>query len=157
MAKDSLMAKQIEFIVVSRRVRLLGITISVGIFVIYIAGLLVADSNVKENFEIVNLSTLLLLFLIFFIAFFLKKTMLKKVNLSNFSNTYFNAHVIPYAILDFGALFCLTTNLFVNGNILYATIALIISLLGMTMNFPNEEYFEILKEQSISDSNAGSN
>jgi hypothetical protein len=148
MAKDSLMAKQIEFIVVSRRIRLLGITISVGIFVIYLAGLFVANTNVKENFEIVNISTLFLLVLIFFITFALKKAMLKKVNLSNFSNTYFNAHVIPYAVLDFGALFCLTTNLFVNGNILYATIALIISLLGMFMNFPNEDYFENLKEQS---------
>ena len=148
MAKDSLMAKQIEFIVVSRRIRLLGITISVGIFVIYLAGLFVANTNVKENFEIVNISTLFLLVLIFFITFALKKAMLKKVNLSNFSNTYFNAHVILYVVLDFGALFCLTTNLFVNGNILYATIALIISLLGMFMNFPNEDYFENLKEQS---------
>mgnify|MGYP003447843420 FL=1 len=154
MAKDSLMAKQIEFIVVSRRIRLLGITISVGIFVIYLAGLFVANTNVKENFEIVNISTLFLLVLIFFITFALKKAMLKKVNLSNFSNTYFNAHVIPYAVLDFGALFCLTTNLFVNGNILYATIALIISLLGMFMNFPNEDYFENLKEQSFNESNS---
>lgn len=148
MAKDSLMAKQIEFIVVSRRIRLLGITISIGIFVIYLAGLFVANTNIKENFEIVNISTLLLLVFIFFVTLALKKAMLKKVNLSNFSNTYFNAHVIPYAVLDFGALFCLTTNLFVNGNILYATIALIISLLGMFMNFPNEDYFENLKEQS---------
>ncbi|HMS63666.1 MAG TPA: hypothetical protein PKD83_00270 [Ignavibacteria bacterium] len=148
MAKESLMVKQIEFIVVSRRIKLLGITISVGLVVIYLAGLFVANSNFKENFEIVNISTLLLLVMIFFLTFAIKKIMLRKVNLSNFSYTYFNAHVIPYAVLDFGALFCLTTNLFVNGNILYASIAIVISLTGMLMNFPDEEYFEILKEKS---------
>ena len=66
MAKDSLMAKQIEFIVVSRRIRLLGITITTGIILIYLAGLFVANNNVKENFEIVNVSTIILLVIIFY-------------------------------------------------------------------------------------------
>jgi len=149
MSKDSLMVKQIEFIVVSRRIRLLGITITVGIIIIYLFGLLVAGDNVKENFEIINFTTLILLVIISVFVFFLRKKMLAKVTISNFSNTYFNAHVIPFAILDFGALFCLTTNLFVNGNILYASAGLVISLVTMILNFPNEDYFEILKEKII--------
>jgi len=149
MSKDSLMVKQIEFIVVSRRIRLLGITITVGIIIIYLFGLLVASDNVKENFEIIIFTTLILLVIISVFVFFLRKKMLAKVTISNFSNTYFNAHVIPFAILDFGALFCLTTNLFVNGNILYASAGLVISLVTMILNFPNEDYFEILKEKII--------
>ncbi|MCY7360648.1 MAG: hypothetical protein LH629_01060 [Ignavibacteria bacterium] len=149
MSKDSLMVKQIEFIVVSRRIRLLGITITVGIIIIYLFGLLVVGDNVKENFEIINFTTLILLVIISVFVFFLRKKMLAKVTISNFSNNYFNAHVIPFAILDFGALFCLTTNLFVNGNILYASAGLVISLVTMILNFPNEDYFEILKEKII--------
>lgn len=147
MSKDSLMVKQIEFVIVVRRIKLLGIAITIGIVVIYLSGLFVANSNFRENFEIVNLASLILLFVIYFLTYALRKKMLAKVNISDFANTYFNAHVIPFAVMDFGALFCLSTNLFVNGNILYATIGVIISVTGMVINFPKEEYFEILKKQ----------
>ena len=148
MSKDSLMVKQVSFVIVVRRIKILGIAITVGMIAIYGMGLLVVNNNLKENFEIVNLLTLILLILSVPFTLFLKKLLLKKVNMSNFQNTLFNAHVIPFAVLDFAALFCITTNLFVNGNILYASIAVIISVAGMIMIFPKEEYFEILKQKT---------
>lgn len=148
MSKDSLMVKQVSFVIVVRRIKILGIAITVGMIAIYGMGLLVVNNNVKENFEIVNLLTLILLILSVPFTLFLKKLLLKKVNMSNFQNTLFNAHVIPFAVLDFAALFCITTNLFVNGNVLYASIAVIISVAGMIMIFPKEEYFEILKQKT---------
>ncbi len=146
MSKDSLMVKQVSFVIVVRRIKTLGIAITVGLVAIYGMGLIVAHSNVKENFEIVNLMTLLFLLIIFPVSIILRNILLKKVNLTNFQTAYFNAHVIPFAVMDFGALFCITTNLFVNGNIVYATIGVVISVTGMILNFPKEEYFEKLKE-----------
>lgn len=150
MSKDPSMVRQIEFIVVVRRIKLLGIAITTGIIVIYLSGLLVANNNHRENFEMVNLLSLFLLLFTLLISFILRNQMLKNVNLSNISDKYFNAHIIPIAIIEFGALFCLTTNLFVNGNILYATIGVVISVAGMIMNFPSEEYFGKLKNNSDS-------
>ncbi len=73
---------------------------------------------------------------------------LKKVTLSGILTAYFNAHIIPFAVLDFGALFCITTNLFVNGNILYASIGVVVSVAAMILNFPREEDFEKIKSHS---------
>lgn len=142
MSKDSLMVKQIKFVITVRRIKILGIAITVGIIAIYAFGLLVVNNNVRENFEMVNIGTLILLALTIPFTLFLKKSLMRKVNLSNFENIYFNAHVISFSIMDFAALFCITTNLFVNGNFLYATLGFIISVIGMILNFPKEEDFE---------------
>lgn len=152
MSKDPSMVRQIEFIVVVRRIRLLGIAITIGLIVIYLSGMLVTQYNRRENFEMVNLLSLFLLLLSLLFSYVLRKQLLRKVNLSNIADKFFNAYVIPLAVLDFGALFCLTTNLFVNGNILYATIGVIISVAGMIFSFPSEEYFDKLKESSESNS-----
>jgi len=143
--KKSLIVKQVEFVIVVRRTKILGIAITVGIIVIYLAGLFVADSNFIENFEFVNLISLLQLLLTIPLSFYVKKIILDKTDLSNFTTKYFNAHVIPFMMLDFGALFCITTNLFVNGNILYASIGVLISVISMVMILPKEEDFEKIR------------
>jgi len=148
MSKDLLMVKQIDFVIAVRRIKTLGIAIIIGIILIYLFGLFVANSNVKENFEIVNLASLIFLLLMVAISIFTKNMILKKVTLSGILTTYFNAHIISLAILDLGALFCITTNLFVNGNILYASIGLGVSVAAMILNFPKEEDFEKIKSQS---------
>ncbi|MDQ3194331.1 MAG: hypothetical protein M3P82_04940 [Bacteroidota bacterium] len=141
------MVKQISFIVVVRRIKTLGIAITVGIIAIYLLGLIVAKNNTNENFEMINLLALMIVVITVPMALFIRKTMLKKVNMQNFQTTYFNAHIIPFAIIDFAALFCITTNLFVNENILYASIGLAISVAGMIICFPKEEDFEKLKSE----------
>lgn len=148
MAKDSLMVKQVGFIVAVRRIKTLGIAIITGVIAIYLLGLFVANSNVKEDFEIINLATLLLLIITVPVSIFIKNMIMKKVTLANILTTYFNAHIIPFSIMDFGALFCITTNLFVNGNILYASIGLVISVSAMIFIFPKEEDFEAIKNRT---------
>ncbi len=148
MSKDSLMVRQVNFIIVVRRIKTLGIAITVGIIAIYLFGLFVANSNVRENFEIVNLVTLIILVITIPLTLFIRKLMLKKADITNFTDKYFNTHIINFAIMDFAALFCITTNLFVNGIILYASLGLIISLAGMVLNFPKEEDFEKLKPEN---------
>ncbi len=149
MSKDSFMVKQINFVIVVRRIKTLGIAITTGIIAIYLFGIFVANNNVKENFEIINLITLIILMIMVPSTIFIKGLLMRKINLSNFMNTYFNAHIISFAIMDFAALFCLTTNLFVNGNILYASIGLVISVAGMIVNFPKEEDFEKIPRETI--------
>lgn len=146
--KDSILVKQVTFVIVVRRIKLLGIAITVGLVAIYGMGLIVANNNVKENFEMVNLMTLIILILTVPLSILIRNLLLRKVNLSNFQTTLFNAHIIPFAVMDFAALFCITTNLFVNGNILYASIGVVISVAGMIVNFPKEEYFEKLKSMN---------
>jgi len=145
MLKDSPMVKQITFLIVVRKVKTLGIAIAVGIVAIYLVGMLLGQNNVKENFEIVNLLSLVLLVMELPVAIFVQKILFRKVTMQNFQTTYFSAHIIPFAMIDFGALFCITTNLFVNENILYATIGLVISIAGLIFCFPKEEDFEKLK------------
>lgn len=147
MIKDSLMVKQISFIIVVRRIKTLGIAITIGIIAIYFFGLLVVKNNTKENFEIVNLLTLIILIMTIPLALFIKNILFKKVNLQNFQSIYFNACIVPFALIDLASLFCITTNLFVNGNILYASIGLVISVAGMILCFPKEEDFVKLKSE----------
>ncbi|MEO6694230.1 MAG: hypothetical protein ABIY50_08180 [Ignavibacteria bacterium] len=148
MSKDLMMVKQIDFIIAVRRIKVLGIAILVGVIAIYVFGLFVAGNNFIENFEIINLATLLFLVFMIALGIFIKNMIMKKVTLSGILTTYFNAHIIPFAIIDFGALFCITTNLFVNGNILYATIGMAMSVAAIIMIFPREEDFEIIKTRS---------
>lgn len=143
--KDSLMVKQVSFIVVVRRIRTLGIAITVGIAAIYLMGLLVLSDKVKEEMYILNLSSVILLAFSIPLIIAIRKILLKKVNLSNFQTTYFNAHIIPFAILDFTALFCISTNLFVNPNFVFATGGVIISIAAMIFLLPKEEFFEEIK------------
>lgn len=149
MSKDFLMVKQVDFVIAVRRIKILGIAITVGLVVIYLFGLTVAGDNRKENFETINFLSVILLIVFIVLAFSSNKMLLKKVNLSNFLTAYFNAYIIPYALIDFGALFCISTNLFVNGMIFYASIGMILSVFSMIYLFPKEQYFEKLKTDSI--------
>ena len=58
--------------------------------------------------------------------------------------SYFNAHLVPFAMCDLGGLFCITTNLFVNQNIMYATTGLVVSLAFLIINFPKFNDYEKL-------------
>jgi hypothetical protein len=143
---ENLMVLQVRFVYLVRKIRTLGIGITIAALVIYFFGLLVAGSNYREGFEAVNLWSLIALILALPLTIALKKMMMRKVKLNNFQTAYFSAHIIPFAIIDFFALFCLSTNLLVNGNAVYATIAACVTLAGMILLFPKEEDFEKLKQ-----------
>lgn len=142
------MVLQVRFVYLVRKIRTLGIGITVAAMAIYFFGLLVAGSNYREGFEIINLLSLVALIAVVPVTLLIRKQIMKKVSLQNFQTTYFNAHVISFAVMDFFALFCLSTNLLVNGNIIYATIAACVTLAGMILLFPKEEDFEKIKLQS---------
>ncbi|MBS1513384.1 MAG: hypothetical protein JSS63_00025, partial [Bacteroidetes bacterium] len=57
----------------------------------------------------------------------------------NFISAYFNAHIAAFILCDMGALLSITTNLFVNANIIMASIGVGIGLLYMWINFPRAE------------------
>ncbi len=139
------MVLQVRFIYLARKIRTLGIGITVAAMFIYFAGLLVAEDKFREDFEIVNIMSLLILLVSLPVCLQIKKHLKKKVNIENFMTAYFNAHIIPFAILDFFALFCLSTNLLVNGNVIFATIAACATLAGMILLFPKEEDFDELE------------
>ncbi|MBV6479818.1 MAG: hypothetical protein HGGPFJEG_02614 [Ignavibacteria bacterium] len=143
------MVKQIDFVIAVSRIRIIGIAIITGLIVIFLFGLFVSGNNKKENFEIINLSSLILLIILTALAFIVRNMILKKVDLSNILTTFFNAYIIPFVILDFGALFCISTNLFVNENILYASAGIIISVAGMILMLPREDQFEDIKNKSL--------
>lgn len=136
------MVLQVRFIYLVRKIRTLGIGITVAAIVIYFFGLLVAGNNRREGFDSVNLLSVIALAAAVPLTLFIKKVMLKKLTIGNFQTVYYNAHVVPFALMDFFALFCLSTNLLVNGNVVYATIAACITLAGMILLFPKEEDFE---------------
>lgn len=149
MQEKSLIAKEIEFIVVSRRIKLLGTAIGVGIIIVYILGLYVSGNNINEKLEILNPISLIIALFICSIGLVIKNLILKKVNTQNFADTYFNAHIIPFALYDFGGLFCVTTNLFVNENLIYATIGVILSSSFIFLSFPKKDHFQKLFHISV--------
>lgn len=153
MPNDSQMVKNVTFIFVVRRIKTLGVAITIGIIVVYLLGLLVASNNTVENFEIVNIISLILLAAAVPFSIFIKNNFLKKVDINNFTEKYFNAYIIPFCVIDFAALLCITTNLFVNGNIFYASIGAAIGVAGMLMNFPREDFFDSIKHSTLQEIN----
>jgi hypothetical protein len=133
---------EIQFLVVVRQIRLIGIAIIITLSMIFFMGLAVSASYVNPALSRYNLVTLILCPLLCIGSYSLKKSMLKKVTLANFTKYYFNAIVLPYALCDLGGILCITTSLFINQNIPYALIGYVISMFYMFMNFPKIEDFK---------------
>ncbi|MBX7044956.1 MAG: hypothetical protein K1X86_03885 [Ignavibacteria bacterium] len=139
MPEKSEMVKEIDFIIVSRRIRLLGYVIITGIALVYIVGVLVADSNIHPEKSFLNTPVTVAGIVLCTASLLIRKNMLKKVNKDNFISAYFNAHIAAFILCDMGALLSITTNLFVNANIIMASIGVGIGLLYMWINFPRAE------------------
>ena len=136
---------EVKFSVVSRRIKVLGSAIMIGVFVIYLAGLFVTSSYVNKDLALLNLVSLVACTFLCIVSVYIKKAMLKKVNSKNFVDSYFTAHIIPFAIADAGGLFSITTNLFINSNIPYATVSIVITLVYVFINFPRHDDLEKMK------------
>jgi hypothetical protein len=136
MAKNGTLVKKIDILLIARRIRFLGIAIGTGIILIYSLGLFVSGNYINNELFHFNILSLVLTAVLCFPSFFIKKFLFKKINSKNFATAYFNAHIVPFALCDLGGLFCITTNLFVNQNIIYATAGLAVALLFLIINFP---------------------
>lgn len=144
MAEKSEMVKQIDFIIISRRIKLLGYVIITGLALVYITGILVSSSNVNPDKAFLNTPITVAGIVLCTGSVYVRKNMLKKVNKDNFTTSYFNAHIAAFILCDMGALLSVTTNLFVNANLIMASVGVGVGLLYMWINFPREEEIKYL-------------
>jgi len=133
---------EIQFLVIVRQIRLVGIAIIITLSLIFFAGLAVSGSYVNPALSAYNLVTLIICPLLCVGSYSLKRSMLKKVSITNFAKYYFNAIVLPFALCDLGGIICISTSLFINQNIPYALAGYAISMFYMFMNFPKEEDYK---------------
>jgi uncharacterized BrkB/YihY/UPF0761 family membrane protein len=139
---------QIKYEAISRRIKVLGFAISMGLIIIYGAGMFVGSSNINKDMAILNLVSIVVCPLMCISSVYIRKARLKTVNNENFNNTYFGIYIIAFAMCDMGALFGIVTNLFINYNFIYATFALLISLLFIWINFPKPTDLNIINNRS---------
>lgn len=145
MEKDNPITKEVEFLFVSQRIRLLGIAIIAGMALVFILGIFVSSSNVNKELAYFNLISIILCVLLCFGSFYVKKMLLQKAGAKKFIPAYFNAHVLPFAMCDFGGLLCIATNLFINQNLYFASGGFVIAFLYMIVNFPSRKDLELIK------------
>jgi hypothetical protein len=139
MAEKSEMVKQIDFIIVSRRIKLLGYVIITGLALVYIIGMIVSANNVHTEKSFLNTPVTIAGIILCTGSLYIRKNMLKKVNKDNFVAAYFNAHIAAFVLCDMGALLSVTTNLFINANLVMASVGVGVGLLYMWINFPRDE------------------
>ena len=136
--------REVEFIVIQRKVRIIGIAILLGIVMAYIFALFVSGDNINPEMTILNLISLIFCFVICLSSFYARRFFLKAIDSNNFSNKYFTAYIITFALCDAGGLLCIIINLVLNQNIVYATTGLIISVFCVLINFPRKEDLRLL-------------
>jgi len=124
-----------DLLFVSRRIFFLGIAIIIGLVLIFLMGLFITPDSGNE-FEIYGIISVFICVGLCFLSFFLRKSLLKKINGENYMKVYFNAHVLPFALCDLGGLMAITTNIFINRNVLLALGGLVIAILYILLNFP---------------------
>ena len=144
-SKNSSMVKQIEMVIISRRIRVLGIMITVGIILITTMGLLVSASYKNPASSNLNYISLVVGMILILASNPYKVAVKKKITVENFEKMFFKAHVIAFALCDFGALFIITTNLFVNENVMIAIFGAVVGVTNMFLLFPRESDAEEIK------------
>lgn len=139
------LVKEVDLVFIARKIRMLGIAILIGIFLVYGMGLIVSGSYINEELAMFNILSFIACCVFCVPSVFLKKILLKNFGGENFRNKYFNAHMIPFAMCDMGGLFCIVTNLFVNQNLVYATAGFLVAVSFMIINFPKSDDYIKLK------------
>ena len=145
MENKSSLVKEMDIVFMARRIRILGIAILLGIILVYGMGLTVSGSYINDDLSAFNIVSFTFCCAFCIPSFFLKKSMLKKLNEKNFMSRYFNSHLLPFAMCDLGGLFCIATNLFVNQNLLLATAGFLLAVAFMILNFPRSDDYIKLK------------
>jgi len=130
------LAKEVEILIIARKIRYLGLVILLGVSLIFVMGLVVSGSNINPALYYLNFATLVFCLALCGFSIFLKNLLMKKVTNEKFETQYFNAHVLPYALCDLGGLLCITTSLFVNQNIIFAAAGYFAMTAAVIYNFP---------------------
>jgi len=130
------LAKEVEMLIVARKIRYLGLVILLGVSLIFVMGLIVSGSNKNPSLYYLNVASLVFCLVLCGFSIPFKNILMKKVTLDNFEVKYFNAYVLPYALCDFGGLLCITTSLFINQNIIFASLGYFAMAAAVIYNFP---------------------
>jgi hypothetical protein len=130
------LAKEVEMLIVARKIRYLGLVILLGVTLIFVMGLVVSGSNINPSLYYLNVASLIFCLILCAFSIPLKNILMKKVTLGNFESKYFNAYVLPYALCDLGGLLCITTSLFINQNIIFASAGYFAMAAAVIYNFP---------------------
>lgn len=130
------LAKEVEVLIVARKIRYLGLVILLGVSLIFVMGLFVSGSNINPSLLYLNIASFVFCLVLCALSIPLKNILMKKVTPDNFEAKYFNAYVLPYALCDFGGLICITTSLFINQNIVFASAGFLVMAAAVIYNFP---------------------
>jgi len=138
--------KEVEMLIVARKIRYLGLIILFGVFLIFASGIFVSSTNINPHLEYLNISTFIFCLACCGFSILLKNILIKKVTAEKFEAGYFNAHVLPFALCDLGGLLCITTSLFVNQNLIYASAGFLVMIGAVLYNFPRFDDHKSIRE-----------
>ena len=130
------LVKEVEMLIVARKIRFLGLIILFGVFLIFATGIFVSSTNINPHLGYLNVATFVFCLVCCGFSVLLRNILIKKVTKEKFEAAYFNAHVLPFALCDLGGLLCITTSLFVNQNLVYASLGFLVMISAVLYNFP---------------------
>ena len=142
------LVEEVRFLFETRKIRVIGISIIVGLIVIYSLGLIVASNNVNKDMAILNLISVIAAPILCISSIYLRKARLKSVNKDNFKNTFAGVYIISFFLCDLGGIFAIVTNLFINYNLVYATFGMIVAGVYVILNFPKRSDLDIINNRS---------
>ena len=133
--------KEINVLFYAKRTRIIGIAILVGLFFVFLFGIFVSPNNINPELIYINHFGFILCMFACTAAVFTKKNLIKKVTAQNIASTYFSTHILSFALCDAGGIICITANLFINQNLIYATTGFLVTAAVMISLFPkNDDY-----------------
>lgn len=127
---------EVRFTIIAQKLKLIGGAIAGGLVMIFLAGLFVAESNVNKDLAMLNLISVIVCPILCISSVYIRKARLKKINRENFKQHYTGVYILAFAMCDLGGIFCVTTNLFINYNLIYAVFGLLVTILYIFINFP---------------------
>ena len=139
---------QIDFVFITKRIKILAVGIIVSIVFVFIMGLFVSYTNIRPEMYNLNILSIIICLVVGAAGLPIKKIMIKKVTPENFLNLYFNIHVVPLLLCDLGGLLCVSTNLFVNQNIFLAIGGIVISTIYIMLVFHYKKYLQYIMEKN---------
>ena len=90
------LVKEVEMLIVARKIRFLGLIILFGVFLIFASGIFVSSTNINPHLEYLNISTFVFCLACCGFSVLLKKLLLKKVTNEKFEASYFNATLYSF-------------------------------------------------------------
>ena len=150
MDKPVSLVDEMRFLILARKVKVIGFAIIMGLVIIYSAGMFVAANNINKDMQFLNLISAIAVAVFCVSSVYIRKMRMKKIDSENFKLKFPGVYILAFAMCDMGGIFCITTNLFINYNFVYATAGLLISIFYVWLNFPKHSDLELINNRSKS-------